>query len=79
MAKLSNCLLNQYLLKFLTVRSVLNYLSDVRLELSKVTWPKRQDVIKLTSIIFVISGVVAIYLGSLDFALTKLFEALITN
>jgi preprotein translocase subunit SecE len=61
------------------VKGAINYLSDVRLELSKVTWPKRQDVIKLTLIILLISGIVAIYLGSLDYGLTKLFEAIIIN
>jgi preprotein translocase subunit SecE len=61
------------------VKGALSYLSEVRLELSKVTWPKRQDVIKLTLIILLISGIVAVYLGSLDYALTKLFEAIIIN
>jgi preprotein translocase subunit SecE len=68
-----------YLIKFLPVKSTLDFLSSVKLELSKVIWPKRHDVIKLTIVILLISGVVAIYLGSLDFALTKLFEAIIIN
>ena len=61
------------------MKAALNYLSEVRLELSKVTWPKRQEVIKLTLIIFLISGIVAIYLGLLDYGFTKLLEILITN
>lgn len=68
-----------FLLQFLLVRKVLDYLASVKLELTKVTWPKKGDVIKLTSIIFLISGVVAVYLGALDYTLTKLFEALIVN
>jgi preprotein translocase subunit SecE len=61
------------------VKSIINYISSVRSELAKVTWPKKEDVIKLTLIIFIISGIVAGYLGALDFALTKVFEAIIVN
>jgi len=61
------------------VKTALNYLSEVRQELTKVTWPKRQEVINLTLIIFLISGIVALYLGLLDYGFTKLLEVLITN
>jgi len=56
------------------VKQVLAYLSEVRLELSKVTWPKRNDVIKLTLIVFIISGIVGAYTGALDYIFTKLLE-----
>jgi len=56
------------------VKQVLAYLSEVRLELSKVTWPKRNDVIKLTLIVFIISGIVGAYTGALDYLFTKLLE-----
>jgi len=60
------------------VNKVINYLKEVKLELSKVTWPKKDQVIKLTLIVFVISGIVAIYVGGLDFIFTKIL-ALIVN
>jgi preprotein translocase SecE subunit len=56
------------------VKQVLAYLSEVRLELSKVTWPKRSEVIKLTTVVFIISGIVGIYTGTLDYIFTKLLE-----
>jgi len=56
------------------VKSILSYLSEVRLELSKVTWPKRNDVIKLTLIVFIISAIVGGYTGALDYLFTKLLE-----
>ena len=56
------------------MKQVLTYLSEVRLELSKVTWPKRNDVIKLTLIVFIISGIVGAYTGALDYLFTKLLE-----
>jgi len=55
----------------------LSYFKEVRLELSKVVWPKKTDVVKLTLLVILISGVVGIYLGGLDLAMTKLLEVLI--
>jgi len=65
------------MLKFVFVNKVINYLKEVKLELSKVTWPKKDQVIKLTLIVFVISGIVAIYVGGLDFVFTKLLELIV--
>jgi preprotein translocase subunit SecE len=59
------------------VNKVINYLKEVKLELSKVTWPKKDQVIKLTLIVFVISGIVAIYVGGLDFVFTKVLELIV--
>lgn len=61
------------------MKQVLAYLSEVRLELSKVAWPKRNDVIKLTLIVFIISGIVGAYTGALDFVFTKLLELLVAR
>jgi preprotein translocase subunit SecE len=57
----------------------IQFLKDVRFELSKVTWPKREDVIKLTLIVFLISAIVGAYVGGLDFAFTKLLELVIAR
>jgi len=61
------------------VRKAINFLNEVRLELTKVTWPKREEVIKLTLIVFVISGIIAAYVGGLDFAFTKILELAISK
>jgi preprotein translocase subunit SecE len=58
---------------------VISYLSDVRLELSKVTWPKREDVTKLTLIVFAISAIVAAYVGGIDFLFTKLLGIVVSR
>jgi preprotein translocase subunit SecE len=57
----------------------IQFLKDVRFELSKVVWPKREEVIKLTLIVFIISAIVGIYVGTLDFSFTKLLEVLIST
>ena len=61
------------------MKQVLTYFSEVRLELSKVTWPKRNEVIKLTLIVFLISTAVGIYAGGLDYILTKVLELVIAR
>jgi len=61
------------------MKSVLSYFSDVRFELGKVTWPKREEVIRLTLTVFVISAIVAVYVGLLDFGFTKLLGIFITR
>jgi preprotein translocase subunit SecE len=47
---------------------------DVIDELRKVTWPTREDTIKLTMIVIVISLLIGAYIGIIDVLLTKLLE-----
>lgn len=54
-----------------------NFVKEVRDELKKVVWPSKQEVIRLTGVVVIVSAVVGIYLGGADFILTKLFEILI--
>ena len=61
------------------MKAVTQYLSEVRLELSKVVWPKKEEVIKLTLIVLIISTIVGLYVGVLDLAFTKLLEVLIAR
>jgi len=65
------------MLKFQLVGPVVRYLSEVRTELSKVVWPKRQEVIKLTLMVIIISVIVGIYVGGLDFIFTRLLSTLL--
>lgn len=46
-------------------------------ELKKVVWPTRQQLIKLTLIVIFASLIVGLYIGGIDFVLTKATEALI--
>ena len=61
------------------MKGLVNYLKEVRLELFKVTWPKKNEVMKLTIVVFIISIVVALYLSGLDLIFTKLLESLISK
>ncbi|MDO8341286.1 MAG: preprotein translocase subunit SecE [Candidatus Woesebacteria bacterium] len=61
------------------MKKILSYFSEVKLELSKVTWPTRQEVVKLLSLVLVISAVVAAFVGIVDFSLTKSLEFLLAK
>lgn len=45
-------------------------------ELKKVTWPTRNEVVKLSLIVIIISLIIAFYIGILDVILAKLLEFL---
>lgn len=51
------------------------FLSEVREELSRVIWPSRRETLKLTLIVIFVSALVGLFLGGLDFLLTKITEA----
>jgi len=61
------------------MNTLVDYIKEVRSELTKVVWPKRKEVIRLTLTILLISGIVGVYLGVLDYTLTKLLELLIAT
>jgi preprotein translocase subunit SecE len=56
------------------VRRIVSFFGEVKTELSKVVWPKRTEVVRLTLTIIIISVVVGAYVGALDFGFTKLLE-----
>jgi len=60
------------------VNALIRYLKEVRLELTKVTWPDKQEVIKLTLTVIIFSAIVALFVGGLDLVFTKLLESLIS-
>lgn len=50
------------------------YLREVRGELKKVTWPSKNDLIKTTIAVLVISLFFGIYLFGIDFIFTRIFS-----
>ncbi len=57
--------------------SPITFLKEVRVEMAKVIWPTREETIKLTIIVIVISFVIGTYIGGLDLILTKVTDVLI--
>lgn len=59
------------------MKPLVNYLSASRHELSKVTWPNRRQLVKLTWVVIVFSLVFAVLLGALDYVFANLLEQVI--
>jgi preprotein translocase subunit SecE len=53
------------------------FLSEVKVELGKVSWPTRQELIASTWIIIVMTALLATYIGLVDLVLSKLLGLLI--
>ncbi len=53
------------------------FLKEVRTELSKVAWPRKDQAIRLTLIVIGVSLITALFLGGFDFLFTKLMEIIL--
>lgn len=53
------------------------FLKEVQEELKKVVWPTKDEVIRLTFVVMLISLAVGLFLGGIDFVLIKITQALI--
>lgn len=58
---------------------VLDFLSEVKVELSKVVWPSPNLTVKLTVIVILVTIIVGFFVGSIDYLLTKLLEIILKN
>jgi preprotein translocase SecE subunit len=59
------------------MRAFADYIRDVRVEMSKVSWPSRRELRDSTLVVIVMVFVVAIFIGIVDRGLTLAFEGLI--
>jgi preprotein translocase subunit SecE len=57
----------------------LRFLGEVRSEAAKVTWPTRNETIKLTIIVVVVSAAVSAYAFGLDFMFQEIIKKLLTR
>jgi preprotein translocase subunit SecE len=51
-----------------------NFFVEVFEELKKVNWPTREQTIRLTLVVFIISLIVGAYVGIIDVLLAKVLE-----
>jgi preprotein translocase subunit SecE len=56
---------------------ILAYLKSVRTELTKVTWPSRDEATYMTTIVILGSLLVGLYIGGLDFGFTNLLGVIL--
>lgn len=53
------------------------FFDSVKIELSKVTWPTRQETIATTGVVVMIVFLVSIYLGACDMVLAKMIRMIL--
>lgn len=56
-----------------------NFFKEVKDELKKVVWPSREEVIRLTSVVIIVSVGIGLFLGGIDLLLTKVVQLIVTR
>ena len=59
------------------VQGIRDYIKDVRVEMSKVSWPSRAELRQHTIVVFVMVMLVVVFIGIVDRGLAFAFEALL--
>ena len=59
------------------VQSLSEYIKDVRIEMSKVSWPSRTELRESTLVVIVMVFLIAAFIGVVDKGLLLAFEAFI--
>ena len=52
--------------------SMVRFVREVRVEMKKVTWPQRKEIIGSTAVVILASFLVSFFLGAVDLILQKL-------
>ena len=60
------------------IAEFMQYLRESRLELRKVVWPTRKEVFATTLAVLALVAVMCLYLGLVDFGLTKLMQVVLS-
>ena len=59
--------------------NILSFLKEVREELGKVAWPTREQTIRYSILVIIVAVAVGVFLGGLDFILTKVTALILEN
>lgn len=57
-----------------STNAITNFFSEVGSEIKKITWPTRQEAIRYTATVIVITVIVALILGLFDYGFQYLLE-----
>jgi preprotein translocase subunit SecE len=59
------------------VRIALQFLKEAKMELKKVKWPTRKELLASTAVVIALVLLVAFYLGLIDFGLIRIIRAIV--
>ena len=60
------------------VRELLQFFEESKVEIKKVVWPTRKETVTTCIAVLVVSVVIALYLGVVDLALSKIVEVVLS-
>ena len=55
------------------------YFREVRAEVRKVTWPSRQEVVRLAAIVMVVLILMSLFMALVDWGFSRLMQFIITQ
>lgn len=61
------------------MQKVISFFQETKEELGKVIWPSREQTIRYTVLVVLVAVSVGLFLGGVDFVLTKLTDFLINR
>lgn len=61
------------------IKKIVNYFKNVKVELSKVTWPTKKEAMRLTIVVIAISLIFAALIGALDMLFSYLVRLVIES
>ncbi|MBW1798736.1 MAG: preprotein translocase subunit SecE [Deltaproteobacteria bacterium] len=53
------------------------FIADAKMELKKVTWPTKKELLSTTAVVIILVLLVSFYLGIVDFGLVKIMKSVI--
>jgi preprotein translocase subunit SecE len=56
---------------------ITNFIGEVKLELAKVSWSSRKELIGASTVVIAITVIMAVYVGAIDLGLSRLLAFLI--
>ena len=59
------------------ITKAIQFLSEVKSEVNKVTWPSKKEAMGGTAVVLVVVFLMALFLGLVDVLLSKIVEALL--
>jgi preprotein translocase subunit SecE len=54
------------------------FLREFRIEMKKVTWPSRKEIVASTGVVLVVVLIISFYLGAADLLLSKLLKLMLS-
>jgi preprotein translocase subunit SecE len=60
------------------IKEFIEFFEESKVEIKKVVWPTRKETVTTCIAVLVVSVVIALYLGVVDLALSKIVEAILS-